>query len=133
MRKNKTETRSLLSTLWIFVLLNMIFRDLHQFASQGFIEELMSLDISEELVLVFGFILEIPILMVLLPKVLSDVANKWANIVAVIVTSFGMLSVLPSVDLDDIFFMVMEFMALIAIAMIAWKLPALNPTNQTRT
>lgn len=32
------DTRALLSTLWIFILFNMIFRDLHEFARPGFLE-----------------------------------------------------------------------------------------------
>ncbi|WP_299532802.1 DUF6326 family protein [Ulvibacterium sp.] len=126
MKSNKIEAQSLLSTLWIFVLFNMIFRDLHQFANKGFLKEIMSLDVSEELVLVFGFVIEVPILMVLLSRILKDKANKWTNIIAVSFTALGALSFVPSADLDDIFFMIMEFAAFMAIIRIAWKLPTQN-------
>ena len=33
------DVKALLSTLWSFVLFNMIFRDLHEFGRPGFIEE----------------------------------------------------------------------------------------------
>ena len=129
MKKRKIESQALLSTLWIFVLFNMIFRDLHQFANEGFIEELMSQKIKEELVLVFGFILEIPIAMVLLSRILNDKVNKWANTVASIITLLGLLSTLPSADMDDVFFTIVESAALFAIIVIAWKLPLQGKTQ----
>lgn len=122
MKQQTLAPQSLLSTLWIFVLLNMIFRDLHQFASDGFIQELMSLNISEELVLVFGIVLEVPILMVVLSRVLSNRLNKWINLVAVFITALGILSNANSADMDDIFFMVMEILALVYIVRTALKL-----------
>ncbi|TAI49003.1 DUF6326 family protein [Flagellimonas allohymeniacidonis] len=124
MKKHEIERRPLLSTLWIFVLFNMIFRDLHQFANAGFVQELMSLEVREELVLVFGFVLEIPIAMVLLSRILRDKANKWVNFLAVVITLLGILSALPSADMDDVFFAVMESAALVAIILVSWRLPS---------
>ncbi|MEL6195037.1 MAG: DUF6326 family protein [Bacteroidota bacterium] len=122
MKELKIDAPSLLSTLWIYVLLNMIFRDLHQFASPGFIEDLMSLEVAEAYVLIFGIILEIPIIMVVLSRVLKAKVNKWANIIAVGIFSLSMLSTLAEADMDDIFFMIMELAGFIAIVKIAWDL-----------
>lgn len=36
------DTRSLLSSLWVFVLFNIIFKDLHEFFRQGFISQIMT-------------------------------------------------------------------------------------------
>ena len=36
------DIKALLSTLWIFVLFNMVFRDLHEFGRPGFLEEIMT-------------------------------------------------------------------------------------------
>lgn len=112
---------SLLSTLWIFVLLNMIFRDLHELAKKSYVEEILSSEIAEELLLLFGFILEIPILMVVLSRILNNKANKWANFFAVLVMIVGFLSTIPSADMDDIFFLMMQSAALVGILMISWK------------
>ena len=120
----KTDSRALLSTLWIFVLFNMILRDLHQFANKAFVEELLIQDIDEALVLLFGVIIEIPILMVVLSRVLLPKANKWANIIAAIIFLAGLLATLPSADMDDIFFMIMEATAILIIVLVAWKLPS---------
>jgi len=128
----KKET--LLSTLWIFVLLNMIFRDIHQLGKMSFIQEILTgtvngIEITEELMLFGGFLAEIPILMVLMSRVLNYKANKWANTIAGVITSLVLISALPSADLDDIFFMIIEVTAILVIIRIAWKMPSNNMTN----
>lgn len=120
----KINLNSLLSSLWVFILLNMLFRDMHQFANKGFIQELMTVDVSEELLLMAGIILEIPILMVVLSQFLKPKLNKWINLIAVAITVLTMAAMMETPDMDDIFFMCMEFTAFVAIAVIAWKLPA---------
>lgn len=135
MNKYKIQPQSLLSTLWVFVLINMIFRDLHQLGKKSFLEEIMSgavngINITDELMLVGGFLVEIPILMILLSRILPDKANKWANIIAGTITSLVLLSALPSADLDDVFFTIIEVVAILSIFRIAWKqLSPETPSN----
>lgn len=124
MKDNGIKPQSLLSILWIFVLLNMIFRDLHQFLSKGFIDQLINSNIPEAHMLLFGVILEIPILMVVLSKVFHPKANKWANILAVCITAMGIFYSGASADLDDIFFGLVEIVALLIILRTAFQLPA---------
>ena len=123
MIKNNIKPQTLLSTLWIFILFNMIFRDLHEFLAEGYIEEMMALEISDKALLLYGFLLEIPISMVLLSRVLNAKANKWTNIIAASITMLGIISTLPAGDLDDIFFGMIKIAAFIAIFFIAWQLP----------
>ena len=128
----KKET--LLSTLWIFVLLNMIFRDIHQLGKMSFIQEILAgtvngIEITDELMLFGGFLAEIPIVMVILSRVLNYKANKWGNTIAGVVTSLVLLSALPSADLDDVFFMIIEVTAILVIIRIAWKMPSNNMTH----
>ncbi len=124
MNVHKIEKPAFLSTLWIFILFNMILRDLHQFANKEFVQQLLIQDIEEELVLLFGVIIEIPILMVVLSRVFRPKANKWANVIAAVIFLAGLLSTLSSADMDDIFFMIMESAAILIIILIAWKLPS---------
>ncbi len=136
MKKNKIQPETLLSTLWIFVLLNIIFRDLHQFVKSGFIEEIMTgfvngIKITDELMLLGGILAEIPIMMVLLSRLLPDKANKWANIIAGIITLAVFATGIPSLDIDDTFHLVIEVAAILWIFRIAWKLPTHN--NNTAT
>ena len=126
---NKIKPRTLLSTLWIFILFNMILRDLHEFPTEGYVEELMSLQLSEQAMLFYAFIVEMPVSMIVLSRILNNKANKWANIIAVIIASFGILYTLPSGDMDDFFFAIVNSAAFIVIVFTAWKLPSLDSTQ----
>ncbi len=131
MLKNKITPQTLLSSLWIFILFNMVIRDLHEFPTEGYVEEMISLKLSEEVMLFYAFIVEIPILMVLLSRILANKMNKWANTLAAIVTMLGILSTLPSGDMDDVFFAIVNSVAFLVIILTAWKLPSRNgPHNQ---
>ena len=130
----KIKHETLLSTLWLFVLLNMIFRDIHQFVKKGSIEEIMTgmvngIEITDELMLLGGFLAEIPILMVLLSRILDDRANKWANIITGLITLAVFATAVPSLDMDDAFHMTIEIVAILWIFQIAWKLPTHNNNN----
>jgi len=123
MFNNKIKPQTLLSTLWVFILFNMILRDLHEFPTDGYIEELMALKLSEEAMLVFAFIVEIPILMVVLSRILNNRANKWVNIVAVIVSGIGILYTVPGGHLDELLFAIVNLAAFSVIIRTVWKLP----------
>ena len=123
MRTDKLSPQSLLSTLWIFILFNMIFRDLHQFASEGFIQEIMNLKVSEVELLIYGVLLEIPISMVLLSRILKVKLNKWVNLFAAIISMLGLFSTIPQTDLDDLFFMAVQVVAYFFIIRTALRLP----------
>ena len=119
------DVKALLSTLWIFVLFNMIFRDLHEFGRPGFLEEIMTgvvngVQITEGLMLIGGIMAEIPISMVLLSRVLKYRVNRWANIIAGAIT-IAMIINNGVKDLDDIFFTAIEVVALILIVWCAGK------------
>ncbi len=128
--ENKIKSQSLLSTLWIFVLFNMIFRDLHEFLNQGYVEELMALTISEETMLFYGFILEIPISMVVLSRILKNSLNRWVNMVSASIVMLGTLSTLVSADMDDVLFTMANTIAFIAIIYTAWKMASRNDSKE---
>lgn len=111
--------------------MNMIFRDLHQLGKKGFIEEIITgvvigVEITDELMVVGCFLAEILILMVLLTRILDDRWNKWANIVAGIITLVVYATAAPSADVDDIFFMIIEVVAILWIFRITARLPSLD-------
>lgn len=121
--------KATLSTLWIFVLLNIIFRDIHQLFKPGFLEEMMTgtvngVTITEEFMLIAGILLEIPIVMVLLSRVLKYRVNRWANIIAGVLTIVFIIANGVS-DLDDIFFITIQIVGLLVIIWYAWKWPKL--------
>ncbi len=122
MKTSNIKSEVLLSTLWIVILFNMIIRDLHEFLREGYIEQMMSIGMSQEEVLLYGFIAQIPILMILLSRILAYKANKWYNTAASIITSLGLLSTLPKADMDDIFFVVVQNILLAVVLRVSWKL-----------
>ncbi|MDJ0746571.1 MAG: DUF6326 family protein [Xenococcaceae cyanobacterium MO_167.B27] len=126
-RSNKLETdkKTLLSTLWIFVLFNLIFRDIHEFFRAGVLEEIITgvvngTQVTEEVMLIGAIMVEIPIVMVLLSRILNYRINRWANIIIgaiMIALVIGM----GQKDLDDRFFATVEVIALSVIVWLAWK------------
>ncbi|MBE9101890.1 DUF6326 family protein [Vacuolonema iberomarrocanum] len=119
------EMKAKLSTLWMFYLFNTIFRDIHEFIEPGFIEKAMTgtfngTQITEQLLLFGGFVAEVPIAMVLLSRLLPYGTNRWANIIAAVVTlSFEINN--GTTDLDDTFHMAIEMAALCFIIWSTWR------------
>jgi hypothetical protein len=135
--KNTTgiDMKALLSTIWIFVLFNIAFRDIHEILRPGFLEEVMTgtingVQMTEGFLLLGGMMLEIPIAMVLLSRVLPYGANRWANIIAGPIAIALVVVGAPS-DLDDMFFAIIEVVSLLLLVWYAWKWPSpeLSPNN----
>lgn len=119
-----TETKAKLSALWIVFLLNIVFRDIHEFVEPGFIEEVMTgtlngAPIQEHMLLVGGVMLQGPIAMIFLSRQLSYRANRWANIIVPAVY-LPILMVTGTTDLDDTFHLLAEIAALLFIIWSAW-------------
>lgn len=114
-----------LSTLWMFYLFNTIFRDIHEFIEPGFIEQVMTgtfngIQITENLLLFGGFVVSVPISMVFLSRLLPYGANRWANIVAALITlAFEINN--GTTDLDDTLHMILKMAALLFIIWSAWR------------
>lgn len=123
----KIEPHTLLSVLWLFVLLNIIFRDIHQFMKQSHVEAILTgyvdgMEITEGLMLIGGVLALIPISMVLLSLLLERKVLIPITSLAVLITGGTLLSAVPG-DMDDTLHLVFELIALAAIVTIAWKLP----------
>jgi hypothetical protein len=119
------DIKAKLSTSWIFVLLNVIFRDIHELFRPGLLEEMMTgtvngVQITEGTLLVGGIMLEILIAMVILSRVLPYRVNRWANIIAGAIAIPLVIGIGPK-DLDDLFFATIEVVALLLIIWYAWK------------
>ena len=106
------DIKAKLSALWIVVMFNMVFADI-----LGFQMTLMSGNLTPEVqvpdwgMLIFAIILQIPILMIFLSRILKRSANRWANtIAAVITTAFVVLG--GSTDIVYIFFAGMEILCM---------------------
>jgi len=124
--QERANTRTVLSTLWIFVLLNLFAKDIHELGRPGMLQQIMTgvvdgVTITEELMLLGGVMFEIPILMVLLSQILPYKINRRANIGA------GALTIMIEVysnlnpDLDNVFFLAIKILALLGVIWVAWK------------
>lgn len=123
---NYLDKRAKLSSLWVFVFLNMIFRDLHEFGRTGFLEEVMTgvvngVQITDGLMLIGGIMIAIPLLMIPLIQFLNFKANRLANLVMSVLQIVSVIGVNRAPDLDDIFFAVIELVALLLILRLAWN------------
>ena len=99
--------RSRLSALWVFVLINMLLQDLHELFRAGQLEEMISgvvngTRVTEELLLVAGIVLEVPIAMVILSLVLTRRVARWVHTVASVLLVGAIISGGIG-DLDDYF------------------------------
>ena len=127
MKSYSDDPRVLLSVLWIFVVLNFFARDIHELGRPGMLEQMMSgtidgVQITEALMLLGGVMIEIPILMTVLPLLLSQRINRWTNAGASFLTMVMIIASNLRPDLDNLFFMGIQLIALGAITRIAWRL-----------
>jgi len=116
--------RAWLSTLWLFVVLNIIVADIVRFLNPGALEAIMTgstgFEITEGLILVFALLLQIPIAMMLLSRVLPYRVNRWANIIASIITILFVIGG-GNTSLSYIFFATIETVAMLFIIWTAWR------------
>ena len=125
-KTDKTDLKVILSTLWIVVMFNMIFADILTLYIPEFLQEIvtgsMPVQITQELMLGMALIIEIPIVMIFLSRVLKYSANRWANIVAGVITILFVV-IGGSLILHYIFFAAIEVVCLLLIIWYAWKWP----------
>lgn len=75
-----------LSTLWIFVMFNMVFADIVGLLNPGALEEMIAMKPSQGVLLAFSMLLEIPIAMIVLSRILRHKANRLVNMIAGVTT-----------------------------------------------
>lgn len=123
-RIDRMERRALLSALWIFVLLNFIFRDLHEIVKDDFLADALNgiydgREVTEAMFLLGGIIVEVPIAMMLIAWTLPIRFNRWANVI--VAPLFGLMLIGSAGDLDDYFHFGLMLVALGAIVWKAWS------------
>ncbi len=119
----KIDTKVLLSTLWIVVMINMLKADILSLYIPGALEELVEFagdtPISQ-LMLGGAIMMEISIAMIFLSRVLKYKANRWANIIVSVITIVFVIgggSTYP----HYIFIAAIETVCLLLIIWSAWK------------
>ncbi|MEM1073291.1 MAG: DUF6326 family protein [Pseudomonadota bacterium] len=127
------DTNTKLSSLWLFILLNIIFRDLHQLVMPGFLETIMTgqfngMEITAELMLLGGVVVSVPISMVPLSLLLERRFARPVTFVAALITTVTMVPPAP-IDLDDAYHFVLQLIAMATIVVIAWRWPQTTTTD----
>jgi hypothetical protein len=126
------DMRTRLSTLWVVVMFNMVFADILTFITPGALQKLWSgqagVHLSPGLLLGFAILLEIPIAMIFVSRVLKPGANRWANTVAAVVTAAFVIGG-GSQSLHYVFFATVEIACM---ALIVWSVWARREPARAR-
>ena len=120
-----------LSTLWIFAALNYLYCDVVSLMDPGLLRQYLTgrvngLDFTQGFLLGAAILVEIPIAMVLVSRLLPrGQANRWANLVAAtimtVVQAASLFAGTPA--LYYAFFSALEIAATVAIWWLAWRWP----------
>ena len=125
----KMDRKVLLSTLWIFAILNYIYADILSLYEPGVLGELMTgsingVDFTQGFLLIMAILMETAIIMVLLSRIWSYKPNRIANIITGIIHTLAVflsMFVGSGPSLHYIFFGIIEMITTISIIVIAWK------------
>ena len=120
------DKKVVLSIIWIFVLMNMIYADILNTMKPGYLAELENVSkvISDEMVLLFAVLMEIPIIMIPLARLLIRKSNRLAHFIAVPLTILWVIVpsiLLPGTPLSYIFFATVEVIAMLFMFWYAWN------------
>jgi hypothetical protein len=121
------DIRVRLSTLWVFMLLNYLYCDV-----LGLFDPGLPKNLNQEALLAASFLMEIPIAMVLLSRVLKYRPNRWANVIAGAFMAVVQVSTLfvgmPTTYY--VFFSAIEIACLLFIVWTAWRWVDSAPATQ---
>jgi len=132
--KNGTDRKIVLSTLWVFFIVNIIYADIVSLmevtytgydvtTAENF--ELVKSILSPAMLLLIAIILELGMIMIVLSRVLRHAVNRWANIIVAIIQALVLTASLfvGSPDMYYIFFATVELTTLLFIVWYAWTWP----------
>lgn len=129
MDKNLQDMKARLSTLWIFAILNYLYCDVVGLMDPELLQQYMTgnigrIHITQGFLLSAAILMEIPISMVFLSRILKYGANRWANIIAggiMTTVQFSSLFFGSTPTSYYIFFSMIEIICTALIVLFAWK------------
>ena len=120
--------RSLLSTLWIFVMFNYLYADVFGLMDSAQLKQILSgkvgnIQITQSFLFAGALLMEVPIAMVVLSRLLAYRANRWANIAAgtLKTVAVGASLFVGKPTLYYLFFSVIELACTLLIVWLAWR------------
>ena len=123
-----------LTTVWIYVMFNMVYADILSFMYPGTLQQIMAgnadvTPITPEFLLIAAIVTEIPIAMVFLSRLLKYEANRWVNIIGGVITILCVVG-MGSLTLTYVFFAAIEVACALVFIGKAWLWkPAIEPAT----
>jgi hypothetical protein len=118
----------LFSTLWIFVTVNYIFCDVFTLFHSESLKQLMTgemggMEINQSFLLSFSILMEMPMVMIVLSRILPYKSNRLANIIVALIMTLVQAATLFTDDntLHYIFFSIIEVSTTSFILYSAWN------------
>ena len=122
-----------ISTLWVVIMFNMAFADILGFIKPGLLEDLWAgqgaVEVTDGILLAFAVLVEIPIAMIFLSRILKPGANRWANTVAALITTL-FVTVGGSASPHYVFFATVEIACMALIVWTVWSRRGSEPAAQ---
>lgn len=127
--KSSDKIRLRLSNSWIFVVANYLYCDVLSLMEPAFLRLLLQggppgLPMTESFLLYAGLLMEIPMAMIVVSRLLDHRANRWLNVAAgifMILVQIGSFWMGTGPTLHYVLFSAIEIAALAAIVCMAWK------------
>ena len=130
------DKKVLLSTLWLFLTVNFIFCDVFTLMHSEDLENLLAgsvdgMQITQEFLLGFAFVMEIPMLMILLSRLLKYKLNRIMNLIFGVLLAIIQIWSLTVGDttLHYSFFSIIEIVTCLSIVLVAWRWTIIKKKN----
>jgi hypothetical protein len=134
MQSKIKDRKVILSTLWIFFILNILYADVIGLMENIITDvdisnakngELVQSILSPVMLLVISIILELGMVMIILSRILKHAVNRWANVVIAIIQALVLIASLfvGTPKMYYIFFATVELTTLLFIVWYAWTWP----------
>lgn len=122
---NWKNERLKLFSLWLFILFNIIFRDIHQMTLKSHLEMLLTgyyngMEVTDAIMLFGAIVVNIPISMLLVSLFSKQHINRIINMITGCIMPLILLTSIPT-DMDDVFHLTIEILALICIIRTSYK------------
>ena len=133
-KATQEDMKAKLSTLWIFLMFNMVFADIFSFMYPGSLKQIMTAivdgtQITPVFLLIAAIVTEIPIAMVFLSRLLKYSVNRWVNIIGGVITILWVIVGGSWSTLTYIFLTTIEIVCALVIICLAWKWkPTIEPS-----
>ena len=116
------DIRVRLSALWVFAALNYLWGDVMQLFT--LVGSSNAPHMTQEMVLGFSVVVEIPIVMSVLSRMLKPRANRWANMAAgTLLTAVALATTIANPTVGYLFFGSLEMACTALIVWCAWRWP----------